>query len=103
MISYLSHIWRSYLNTDMCKFDSSQNGESRAQSAYSKPRAFHCVNFSGYFCFPAIRTWRRRVLIIPVFSLLLIVSDLMPLRKRRALPDRKRDLLLIATGLPFYS
>ena len=35
----------SYLNTDSCKFESSQKDESRAQSAdssktYSKPRAF---------------------------------------------------------------
>jgi len=41
---FISHMESSYLNTDMCRFESSQNDKSRAQSAdstkaYSKPRA----------------------------------------------------------------
>jgi len=41
---FVSHVESSYLNTDMCKFEVLQDGESRAQSAdfsvaYRKPRA----------------------------------------------------------------
>jgi len=43
----ISHVDTSYLNTDMCKFESSQKVKSRAQSAGSlkvcrKPWAFNC-------------------------------------------------------------
>jgi len=43
----VSHVGIIYLNTDMCKFKSSQKDKSRTQSADSsktcrKPRAFNC-------------------------------------------------------------
>jgi len=43
----VSHVKRGYLNTDMFKFGSSQQDESRTQSAdstkaYRNPRAFNC-------------------------------------------------------------
>jgi len=44
---YISPVEGSYLNTAICKFESSQKGERRNQStdsskAYSKPRALNC-------------------------------------------------------------
>jgi len=43
----ISHVESSYLNTDICKFESPQKDESRSQSAdslkvYSKPWALNC-------------------------------------------------------------
>jgi len=43
----VSHVESNYINTDMCKFESSQKHESRTQSADSskacrKPRASNC-------------------------------------------------------------
>jgi len=72
LIPCLSHLWSevvitpvewSYLNTDVCKFETSQN-ESRAQSAdsskaYRKPsRAFNCSRFA---CFLLFQTGKNRM------------------------------------------
>jgi len=45
---HISHVGGGYLNTDMCKFESSRKDESRTQSAdsskaYSKLEAFDAV------------------------------------------------------------
>jgi len=50
-ILLISHVESCYLNADMCRLESSQKGESRAQSAdsskaYRKSRAFICRLFS---------------------------------------------------------
>jgi len=105
-------VWTTYLNTNMCKFESSQKYESRVQSAdswkaYIKPRVFNCrgLLFLKLWSLVHHRNSRdpgAKLLKMPVFNLLLLWTEQAILTVRGSMISVQWCILSVLLVAGFY-